>query len=222
MVVGCSGLGQCYHNGFKVGPNDCAPTADVAESWIEANDPHLLGGEHDNACWWTAFGDPTLDQLIAQASQQNLTLKIAGCRILEARAERGIAEGNLFPQQQEMTAQYSRNAMRKAYQPLLDSERALVQQQDVLAESRGSVGTNLRHQDVASLEKALVACEGIDPWTAERAADWWRGHGEAATLPSAVETRERDERIQPAGRRLAGGEHGAIGCRNEAASILSN
>ena len=100
MVVGCSGLGQCYHNGFKVGPNDCAPTADVAESWIEANDPHLLGGEHDNACWWTAFGDPTLDQLIAQASQQNLTLKIAGCRILEARAERGIAEGNLFPQQQ--------------------------------------------------------------------------------------------------------------------------
>jgi outer membrane protein TolC len=30
-----------------------------------------------------------------------------------------------------------------AYQPLLDSQRALVQQQDALAESRGSVGTNL-------------------------------------------------------------------------------
>ena len=64
-----------------------------------------------NACWWTAFGDPTLNQLVAQASEQNLTLKTAGLRILEARAERGIAEGNLFPQQQEATAQYSRNAM---------------------------------------------------------------------------------------------------------------
>ena len=36
---------------------------------------------------------------------------MAGCRILEARAELGVAEGNLFPQQQSMTAQYSRNAM---------------------------------------------------------------------------------------------------------------
>jgi NodT family efflux transporter outer membrane factor (OMF) lipoprotein len=94
-----------------VGPNYCPPIANVAESWIEASDPRLLGGERDNACWWTAFGDPTLDQLIAEASQQNLTLKMAGLRILEARAERGIAEGNLLPQQQEMTAQYSRNAM---------------------------------------------------------------------------------------------------------------
>jgi NodT family efflux transporter outer membrane factor (OMF) lipoprotein len=58
-----------------------------------------------------AFCDPTLDQLVAEASQQNLTLKVAGFRILEARAESGIAAGNLFPQQQEATAQYSRNAM---------------------------------------------------------------------------------------------------------------
>jgi NodT family efflux transporter outer membrane factor (OMF) lipoprotein len=71
----------------------------------------LLGGEHDNACWWTAFGDPTLDQLIAEASQQNLTLKMACFRILEARAQRGIAEGNLLPQQQQATAGYSRIAL---------------------------------------------------------------------------------------------------------------
>ena len=66
--------------------------------------PASVAGRHDNACWWTAFGDPTLNQLVAEASQQNLTLKMAGCRILQARAERGIAEGNLFPQQQSMTA----------------------------------------------------------------------------------------------------------------------
>ena len=34
-------VGQWYHNGFKVGPNYCAPTANVADSWLEANDPRL-------------------------------------------------------------------------------------------------------------------------------------------------------------------------------------
>ena len=110
-MVGCGGLGQWVHNGFKVGPNYCPPAADVAESWIEMNDPRLRGVGPENACWWTAFGDPMLNQLVAQASEQNLTLKIACFRILEARAERGIAVGNLFPQQQEMAGQYTRNAM---------------------------------------------------------------------------------------------------------------
>jgi NodT family efflux transporter outer membrane factor (OMF) lipoprotein len=108
---GCSVPGQWWHNGFKVGPDYCPTKATVAETWIEVNDPRVRGGESDNACWWTAFGDPTLNQLVAEASQQNLTLKMAGCRILEARAERGIADGNLFPQQQQATAQYTRNAM---------------------------------------------------------------------------------------------------------------
>jgi NodT family efflux transporter outer membrane factor (OMF) lipoprotein len=112
-MAGCGGLGQWCRNGFKVGPNYCPPAADVAESWVEANDPHLRGSGPENVRWWTVFGDPTLNQLVAQASEQNLTLRAAGLRILEARAERGIAAGNLFPQQQEATAQYSRNAMSK-------------------------------------------------------------------------------------------------------------
>ena len=110
-MCGCSCPSQWWHNGFKVGPDYCPTKATVAGSWIEVNDPRLRGSERDNACWWTAFGDLTLNQLVAEASQQNLTLKMAGCRILEARAELGIADGNLLPQQQQMTAQYTRNAM---------------------------------------------------------------------------------------------------------------
>ena len=117
IMTGCGSLGQWFHNGFKVGPDYCPPAANTAESWIDAHDPHLRATEGDNACWWTAFGDPTLNQLIAEASTQNLTLQMAGTRILEARAERGIATGNLFPQQQEATAQYSRSAMSKNAYP---------------------------------------------------------------------------------------------------------
>jgi NodT family efflux transporter outer membrane factor (OMF) lipoprotein len=110
-LAGCSSARDWWSNGCKVGPDYCPAKATVAESWIEASDPHLRGSARDTACWWTAFDDPTLNQLVAEAAQQNLTLKMAGCRILQARAERGAAAGNLFPQQQSMTAQYSRNAM---------------------------------------------------------------------------------------------------------------
>ena len=117
VLAGCSTTREWWNNGCKVGPNYCPPGANVAETWIDTGDPRLRGGERDNVCWWTVFGDPTLDQLVAEASQQNLTLKMAGCRILEARAECGIAAGNLFPQLQNATAQYTRNAMSKNAYP---------------------------------------------------------------------------------------------------------
>jgi outer membrane protein TolC len=54
------------------------------------------------AQWWTAFNDPVLNSLVEQAYQQNLTLRIAGLRILEARANLGIAIGSKYPQTQQI------------------------------------------------------------------------------------------------------------------------
>ena len=102
---------EWWANDFKVGPNYSQPTADVANDWIDAGQSRLIRNGTEDVRWWTAFGDSTLDRLIVAASQQNITLRIAGARILEARAQCGIAEGNLFPQQQEATGGYSRSAM---------------------------------------------------------------------------------------------------------------
>ncbi len=110
-LAGCSTTSQWLHNDFKVGPDYCPAKAAVADSWIEVSDPRVRSIDQDIACWWTAFGDPVLNQLVANAAQQNLSLKMAGTRILEARAQLGIAAGNLFPQQQQATAQYTRSAM---------------------------------------------------------------------------------------------------------------
>jgi NodT family efflux transporter outer membrane factor (OMF) lipoprotein len=110
-LAGCTGLGEWYQNGFKVGPNYSTTAANVSDAWIDSNDPHLRSVQGDTTCWWVAFGDPALDRLIAEASEQNLSLKMAGARILEARAEAGVAAGNLFPQQQEATGQYTRSSM---------------------------------------------------------------------------------------------------------------
>ena len=51
--------------------------------------------------WWKAFNDPVLDRLIDQAYRGNLSLRIAGVRVLEARAQLGIAVGRLYPQAQQ-------------------------------------------------------------------------------------------------------------------------
>jgi len=98
--------GQWIHNGFKVGPNYGRPPAPVAAEWIQANDPSVQN--HHLQDWWQVFGDPTLDALIVTAYEQNPTLRIAGTRVLEARAGQAIAVGNIFPQTQQATGSYAR------------------------------------------------------------------------------------------------------------------
>jgi NodT family efflux transporter outer membrane factor (OMF) lipoprotein len=104
---GCTSLSQWAHNGFKVGPNFDPPAATVADSWIDQADPRVKNQPAQDRAWWTIFNDPTLNWLIGTACQQNLDLRTAGARILEARARRNIAAGNLFPQSQSAVAAYA-------------------------------------------------------------------------------------------------------------------
>jgi NodT family efflux transporter outer membrane factor (OMF) lipoprotein len=110
---GCVTTGplQYIHNGFKVGPNYRKPPAPVAGEWIEANDSRVEARQLQD--WWGVFNDPTLNSLIATAYEQNLNLRILGTRVLQARAQQAIAVGNIFPQTQQATGQYSRIAISK-------------------------------------------------------------------------------------------------------------
>ena len=49
--------------------------------------------------------------MINTAYEQNLSLRIAGTRVLQARAQQAIAAGNIFPQTQQANGQYSRVAL---------------------------------------------------------------------------------------------------------------
>src|SRR5438067_2336488 len=108
LVSGCVMTGplEYIRNGFKVGPNYCRPPAPVAEAWIGANDANILSRHLQD--WWSVFKDPTLNSLIDTAYDQNLTLRVVGTRVLQARAQQAIAAGNFFPQTQQATGSYSR------------------------------------------------------------------------------------------------------------------
>ncbi len=113
FTSGCTPLTEYLHNGFKVGPNYCRPAAPVADQWRDEGNPTISGGSIQNAAWWQVFNDPILDSLIGSAYQQNLSLRVAGLRILEARAQRAIVAGNLFPQNQAATGDYTRTQISK-------------------------------------------------------------------------------------------------------------
>ena len=78
--------------------------------WIDDAELRHVSRPAD-AAWWQTFNDPVLDSLVSTAYRQNLTLRIAGLRILEARAQRGIVAGELFPQSQQAFGGYMRDAM---------------------------------------------------------------------------------------------------------------
>ena len=90
---GCTPLAEYVQNGFKVGPNYRKPDAAVASNWIDASDKRVRTEEDDLSKWWTVFNDPVLNDLVCDAYKQNLTLKEAGYRVLQARAQLGIAVG---------------------------------------------------------------------------------------------------------------------------------
>jgi NodT family efflux transporter outer membrane factor (OMF) lipoprotein len=109
FCAGCTSWREYRCNGFKVGPNYKRPDARTAEQWIDAGNPNINDAAPKDAAWWDTLNDPILNTFVYTAYRQNLTLRVAGQRILEARARRDIAAGNLFPQTQEATGSYTRN-----------------------------------------------------------------------------------------------------------------
>src|ERR1700747_1497137 len=87
--------------GCLVGPNFSSPSAPVAEKWLESDNPSVDTRNQEYRDWWKVFHDPVLNRLIEVAYNQNLTLVDAGTRVLEARAQLGVAIGEFYPQLQQ-------------------------------------------------------------------------------------------------------------------------
>lgn len=97
-----------------VGPDYQRPPVSVSPSFGGTGDPRLSAESTNYRDWWKAFDDPILDRLIARAYRDNLTLQQAGVRVLQARAQLGIAVGEIFPQSQQGvgSVQYNRTSDR--------------------------------------------------------------------------------------------------------------
>jgi outer membrane protein, multidrug efflux system len=108
LTIIITGMGLALLTGCAVGPNYRQPDVSTPSSWAspladgETNSPANL------AAWWKNFNDTNLDSLMAMAVESNLTLHIAEAHVLEARAERGVVAGGLWPSI-GASASYTRN-----------------------------------------------------------------------------------------------------------------
>ena len=99
-------LGSCT----TVGPDFVRPQVPWLRDWSGGEWRALADAAPPRAPvpydeWWRTFGDPVLDFLVAEAQRLNPGVRTAGLRILEARAQLGIAGSALYPQLQQVTAQ---------------------------------------------------------------------------------------------------------------------
>jgi NodT family efflux transporter outer membrane factor (OMF) lipoprotein len=83
-----------------VGPDYERPSTEVAGQWTEAGQPGVRTTPAQTETWWRSLNDPALDRLVETAYRNNLSLQVAGVRVLQARAELGATVGQLYPQQQ--------------------------------------------------------------------------------------------------------------------------
>ena len=93
ILAGALALPAC-----TVGPDYTKPVVTTPDAWYEAHVRGIGEGSASVLTWWTVFDDPILDELIRDAQESNKDLQGAYFRILEARAIRGIAVGDRYPQ----------------------------------------------------------------------------------------------------------------------------
>ena len=98
-------------SGCMVGPDFVKPDAQLEEAWLQQHDERIKSEPADYSRWWSVFDDPVLDNLIEVASRQNLDLLSAGLRILEARAQLGVAIGAQYPQTQQISGEATANQL---------------------------------------------------------------------------------------------------------------
>jgi len=91
MLSGCVKLGPEFNS---------VDTPPLPKEWVEGSSK---ANQDRIAHWWKTFNDPTLDSLVKKAYAQNLDIKSAGLRILQARALLGISEGLQYPQVQNLS-----------------------------------------------------------------------------------------------------------------------
>ena len=83
-----------------VGPDFVKPEVEVPDSWSAQSGDTYATDAPQLSTWWKLFNDPVLNELVDTALRNNNTLELAGLRILEARAQLGVAAGSLYPQSQ--------------------------------------------------------------------------------------------------------------------------
>lgn len=91
-LAGCLLCSSCL-----VGPAYKPPVTAVPATWHHGERRDLRERDARLESWWKGFGDKTLVRLIEKARKANPNVEMAASRVREARLQRRVAQGQLFP-----------------------------------------------------------------------------------------------------------------------------
>jgi NodT family efflux transporter outer membrane factor (OMF) lipoprotein len=102
LLIGAFCLSGC----MRLGPDFQTQREPWVEHWSSQaiEQATETRSQPDARQWWQVFADPILERLIAEADASNAGVQIAGLRVMEARAQLGIAQSGLYPQVQQAGA----------------------------------------------------------------------------------------------------------------------
>jgi len=106
----------CLCGCMRVGPDFHPQRENWSERWGSAtlDEVRRQASQPDLREWWKVFGDETVGRLIAQADAGNGDLQIVGLRVIEARAQLGIALAGRYPQVQQTSAEVLASARKRS------------------------------------------------------------------------------------------------------------
>jgi NodT family efflux transporter outer membrane factor (OMF) lipoprotein len=107
-MTGCLLLNAC----MMVGPDYHNPKTIVEKHW---SSHAVKETPAKDASWWDVFHDANLTALINEGYRSNLSVQMAGVRVLQTRAQLAQTVGSLYPQQQALTGSYNYYRMGGSY-----------------------------------------------------------------------------------------------------------
>ena len=113
-----AGLAVALASGCALGPNYVRPEVSAPSEYRGQATPVDAASIADLP-WWEVFGDPVLQQLIADALAANYDLRAAVARVEQAKALVGVAQSPFYPQ-----IQYQGSAGRQRQPELLGTPAA--------------------------------------------------------------------------------------------------
>lgn len=90
-----------------MGPDFKVPRSEVEKQWAVRKAVSGKPYGTPEIFWWKSFDDPTLTHLVELAYENNLSLQMAGMKIIQERALLSHGIGELFPQHQGVMGGYN-------------------------------------------------------------------------------------------------------------------
>ena len=112
LLCACTAVGPDFKRPDVPWLADWQPPSKAVPATVPAPERQALNDE-----WWRQFNDPALDQLVVEAQRLNPSVRTAGMRIMEARAQLGIAGSALYPQLQQLSGEVLRAGQQQSGGP---------------------------------------------------------------------------------------------------------